>query len=227
MDEEDRNMFLKYCSNLLEAKTIPQYQLICGLLSKYTKKYPQVQLKLNWWHVCSWHVFSAFCTGPTHYGVNLVEIGNKKWKTTGSNLSLLAVAKYDLAWFFLQDEDIQQYRSLKLAVRGRGPTDIEIAALERKKQEEETQGLVQIIKNRKALKAQLQAENDPEYFLPGNKSNHKPPKRTTAPEGVAVDEDGQKRKGRGKKSRIPNVTELATHILEADKIVGKEKMKEM
>ena len=31
MDEEDRNMFLKYYSNLLEAKTISQYQLICDV----------------------------------------------------------------------------------------------------------------------------------------------------------------------------------------------------
>ena len=33
--------------------------------------------------------------------------------------------------------EIQQYRSLKLAVRERGPSDIEMSALERKKQEEE------------------------------------------------------------------------------------------
>ena len=93
------------------------------------------------------------------------------------------------AVYILQDQEIQQYRSLKPAVRGRGPNDIEMAALERKKQEEEAWGLVQIIKNREALKAQLQAENDPEYFSPGNKSSHKPPKGKTGPEGIAVDED--------------------------------------
>ena len=112
---------------------------------------------------------------------------------------------------------------MKLAVRGRGSNDIEMTALERKKQEEEAQGLMQIIENREALKAQLQAENDSEYSLPGDKCSHKPLKGKVGLEGVAVDEDGRKRKGRGKKSRIPDVTELATHILEADKIVGKEK----
>ena len=100
MDEKDRNMFIQYCSNLLEATTVTQYQLICGLLSRYTKKYLQVKPKVKWWHVCWWLVFLAFRSGPMHSGVNLTEIGNKTWKTTGSNLSLLAAAKDAVACFF-------------------------------------------------------------------------------------------------------------------------------
>ena len=51
LDEDDRNDFLTNCSNLLEAKTIQHYQLICGLLKKYIDKYPRLGPKLEWWHV--------------------------------------------------------------------------------------------------------------------------------------------------------------------------------
>ena len=77
-----------------------------------------------------------------------------------------------------------------LAVRGKGPSDIEMAALEKKKQEEQVCRLVQIIKNREALKIQLQAENNPEFFLTRDKSGHKPPQGKGRLEGVTVNEMG-------------------------------------
>ena len=59
---------------------------------------PEIISKLNWWHVRRWHVFGAFRTGPTHAGVNLAEIGNAAWKTSGSQLTLLAAAKDDVTF---------------------------------------------------------------------------------------------------------------------------------
>ena len=69
-------------------------------------------------------------------------------------MSLLAAAKDDVATFMLQDEEIQQHRSFNLISRGKGPTDVELAANERHKQELEAKGLAQIITDREALKKQ-------------------------------------------------------------------------
>ena len=102
-------------------------------------------------------------------------------------MSLLAAAKDDVATFILQDEEIQQHRSFNLISRGKGPTDVELAANERSEQELEAQGLAQIITDREALKIQLEVENNPDYFLPGEKSKHKhPSKKSTSVEGVPV-----------------------------------------
>ena len=113
--------------------------------------------------------------------------------------------------FILQDEEIQQHRSFNLITRGKGPSDVELAANERRKQELEAQGLAQIITDREALKMQLEAENNPDYFLPGEKSRHKPPsKKSTSIEGVPVRGKGRGRgRGRGMRNKLPDVTELA------------------
>ena len=105
-EEEDKDDFLELCQKLLLSTTILEYQLVAGRLGQLAEKYPFLKPKLNWWHVRRWHVFGAFCTGPTHAGVNLAEIGNKLWKTTGSNLSLLDAAKKDVSTWVLQDEEI-------------------------------------------------------------------------------------------------------------------------
>ena len=131
---------------------------MAGRLRQLAEKYPCIQGPLNWWHVRRWHVFGAFRGGPTHSGVNLAEIGNASWKTTGSNLSLLAAAKDDVATFILQDEEIQQHRSHNLTSRGKGPNDLELAANERRKQELEAQGLAQIVTDRDSLRMQIEAD---------------------------------------------------------------------
>ena len=61
-------------------------------------------------------------------------------------------------------------------VGGQGPNDLQRAALERKKQRAEARGLAEIVTSREALKLQLELESNPEYFIPGEKSTHKPPK---------------------------------------------------
>ena len=65
---------------------------------------------------------------------------------------------------------------MKLMSTGRGPTDAEIAANERKKQEREAEGWAQIVTNREALKMQIEAEENPDHFIPGSSATHKPPK---------------------------------------------------
>ena len=137
-------------------------------------------------------------------------------------MSLLAAAKDDVATFILQDEEIQQHRSFNLISRGKGPTDVELAANERRKQELEAQGLAQIITDREALKIQLEAENNPDYFLPGEKSKHKPPsKKSTSVEGVPIRGKGRGRgRGRGMRNKLPDVTELAQRIVVADAVIS-------
>ena len=178
LPEEDQEEFLELCHSLCKKTTIPEYQLIATRLHQMAQNCPQIISKLNWWHVRRWHVFGAFRTGPTHAGVNLAEIGNAAWKTSGSQLTLLAAAKDDVTLFILQDEAIQQHRTSSIMVGGEGPNDLERAALERKKQRAEAKGLAEIVTSREALKMQLEMESNPEYFIPGEKSSHKPPKAT-------------------------------------------------
>ena len=221
-DEDIKEEFLQLCQELLKTTTILEYQLVAGRLKQISDKYPNIRGPLNWWHVRRWHVFGSFRCGPTHSGVNLAEIGNASWKTTGSNLSLLAAAKDDVTTFILQDEEIQQHRSFNLITRGKGPSDVELAANERLKQELEAQGLAQIITDREALKMQLEAENNPDYFLPGEKSRHKPPsKKSTSVEGVPVRGKARGRgRGRGMRNKLPDVTELAQRIVVADAVIS-------
>ena len=88
LPEKDQEEFLELCHSLCKKTTIPEYQLIATRLHQMAQNCPQIISKLNWWHV-----FRAFRTGPTHAGVNLAEIGNAAWKTSGSQLTLLAVQK--------------------------------------------------------------------------------------------------------------------------------------
>ena len=207
-DEDIKEEFLQLCQELLKTTTILEYQLVAGRLKQIADKYLSIWGPLNWWHV-----FGSFRCGPTHSGVNLAEIGNASWKTAGSNLSLLAAAK---------DDEIQQHRSFNLISRGKDPTDVELAANERHKQELEAQGLAQIITDREALKMQLEAENNPCYFLPGEKSKHNPPsKKSTSVEGVPVRGKGRGRgRGRGMRNKLPDVTELAQRIVVADAVIS-------
>ena len=101
-DEDIKEEFLQLCQELLKTTTILEYRLVAGRLKQIADKYPCIQGPLNWWHVRRWHVFGAFRCGPTHSGVNLAEIGNASWKTTGSNLSLLAAAKDDVTTFIMK-----------------------------------------------------------------------------------------------------------------------------
>ena len=131
--KEDQEEFLQLCHALCKKTTIPEYQLVATRLHQIAQKWPVIISKLNWWHVRRWHVFRAFRTGPTHTGVNLAEIGNAAWKTSGSNLTLLAAAKDDVTLFILQDEEIQCHCTSTIMVGGQDPNDLQRAALERKK----------------------------------------------------------------------------------------------
>ena len=99
LPEENQEEFLELCHSLCKKTTIPEYQLIATRLHQMAQNCPEIISKLNWWHVRRWHVFGAFRTGPTHAGVNLAEIGNAAWKTSGSQLTLLAAAKDDVTLF--------------------------------------------------------------------------------------------------------------------------------
>ena len=128
-----------------------------------------------------------------------------------SNLSLLAAAKDDVATFILQDEEIQQHRSHNLTSRGKGPNDLELAANERRKQELEAQG-TQIVTDRESLRMQIEADRNPQYFMPGEKATHKPPSkkaRSTSVEGVEVSSQGKSQAKRRGRSKLPDVKELA------------------
>ena len=109
------------------------------------------------------------------------------------------------------------------------------AALERKKQRAEAKGLAEIVTSREALKLQLEMESNPEYFIPGEKSSHKPPKATqhgveARPVAEGNPERGRGRgrgrgkgrgrgRGRGRFSKLPSATDLARRILEAKQVM--------
>ena len=227
--EEDQQEFLELCQALCKKTTIAEYQLTATRLHQIAQNSPEIISKLNWWHVRRWHVFGAFRTGPTHTGVNLAEIGNSAWKTSGCQLTLLAAAKDDVTLFIIQDEAIQQHRTSAIMVGGQGPNDLQRAALERKKQRTEARGLAQIVTSREALKLQLEMQENPEYFIPGEKSSHKPPKAkqhgveaTPVSESTAVRGRGKGKgrgRGRGRFSKLPSAKDLARKILDAEKVL--------
>ena len=119
-------------------------------------------------------------------------------------------------------------------VGGQGPNDLQRAALERNKQRAEARGLAEIVTSREALKLQLELESNPEYFIPGEKSTHKPPK--TRQHGVEAVPDPQPKpqrgrgrgrgqfrgRGRGRRrfSQLPSAADLARRILEAEQVMA-------
>ena len=119
-------------------------------------------------------------------------------KLPGSQLTLLAAAKDDVTLFILQDEAIQQHHTSSIMVGGQGPNDLQRAALERKKQRAEAKGLAEIVTSREALKLQLEMESNPEYFIPGEKSSHKPPKATQHGVEARPVAEGNPERGRGR-----------------------------
>ena len=119
-------------------------------------------------------------------------------------------------------------------VGGQGPNDLQRAVLERKKQRAEARGLAEIVTSREALKLQLELESNPEYFIPGEKSTHKPPKtRQHGVEAVPVPQPKPQRgrgrgrgqfrgrgRGRGRFSKLPSAPDLARRILEAKQVMA-------
>ena len=166
--------------------------------------------------------------------MNLAETGNAAWKTSGSNLTLLAAAKDDVTIFILQDEAIQHHHTSAIMVGGQGPNDLQRAALERKKQRVEAKELAETVTSREALKLQLELESNLEYFIPGEKSSHKAPKsRQHGVAAVPITQPkphrgrgrvrGQFRgrgKGRGRFSELPSAADLAKRILEAEQLMA-------
>ena len=235
-EERNRTEFLELCHALCEKKVIDEYKLCASRLHQIAAGKPVILNKLEWWHFRRWHVFGAFRFGPTHAGCNLAEPGNAVWKESGKNLNLLDAAKTDIALFLLQDEEVQMHKLSAVTGGGSGPNDLQRASQERKKQRLEAQGLAEVVTSRESLKMQLSVQDNPEYFLPAEKSSHKPPNSISkGVEAVSVNTDevvpgrghgrgsrGRGRgkgKGRGKKSKLPSATEIARRILEAEKFV--------
>ena len=234
--EKDRTEFLELCHALCKKKTIDEYKLCAARLHQMAAGKPVILNKLEWWHVRRWHVFGAFRFGPTHAGCNLAEPGNAVWKESGRNLNLLDGAKTDIALFLLQDEEVQMHKVSSVTAGGSGPNDLQRASQERKKQRLEAQGLAEVVTSRESLKMQLNVQDNPEHFLPSERSSHKPPNSISkGVEGVSVaakevapgrvtgtGSRGRGRgrgKGRGKVSKLPSAHDIARRILEAEKFV--------
>ena len=83
-------------------------------------------------------------------------------------------AKTDIALFLLQDEEVQMQTISAVTAGGSGPNNMQRASQERMKLRLEAQGLAEVVTSRESLKMQLNVQNNPEYFLPAETSNHKP-----------------------------------------------------
>ena len=113
-------------------------------------------------------------------------------------------------------------------VGGQGPNDLQRAAQERRKQRQEARGLAQIVTTTEALKLQLEGENNPEFFIPGEQSRHRPPKNKDHGVEASPVMDSTKGRGKGrgrgrgrsKLSKLPSVPDLAKRILQAEEILS-------
>ena len=229
---ELRDDFVQQCVDLCNTTTIPQYQLIASRLKQISIQYQDIQNKLNWWHVRRYHVFGAFRNGPVHTGVNLAEMGNAQWKQSGRNLTLLAAAKDDVSTMILQENDVIQHRQNE-RTQGKGPNDLVRAALERRKQNLEAEGYAEVVVNKEAFLQQIEGQEEPQYFIPGERASHQAPKNSKNVQGsLAAPLKPKPARGRGRpKGRgtgrllntTPSLTDLAEKVIAANKIIQKKK----
>ena len=215
--EEDQEAFVKSAGELCRVPTVAEFELIFADMKKTVSKYPLYGTSLDWYYARRFHLFPAFRDG-LHSGLNLAEVGNRKWKAD-HKLSLVAAAKDDISTMMEQESDLKRFNEGSTFKRGHVMTDIQRATKQKRKQMEQARSFAQLLQNQEALRMQCESEENPDYFIPGKKAGHKPTKRSKGVEGKSV---GSKGRGRGKAKEPPTLNELLDKLNRARRIESGE-----
>ena len=84
---------------------------------------------------------------------------------------------------------------------------------------EQARSFAQLLENQEALRMQRESKENPEYFIPGGKSGHKPSKKMKGVEGKTLSGKGH---GKGKARQPPTLNELLEKLNRAKKIESGE-----
>ena len=217
--EEDQEEFVKHAGDLCRVPTVPEFDLIFAAMKKIVLKYPLYGNSLDWYYARRYHLFPAFRHG-LHSGLNLAEVGNRKWKPE-HKLSLVAAAKDDISSMMEQETDLKRFNEGRTFKRGQVLTDKQRATQQKRKQMEEARSFAQLLENQEALRMQRESEENPEYFIPGDKARHKPSKKGKGVEGKTISAKGRS-KGRGKGREPPTLDELLDKLNRAKRIESGE-----
>ena len=165
--EEDQEEFVKHAGDLCRVLTVPEFDLIFADMQRIVSKYPQYGSSLDWYYARRSHLFPAFRNG-LHSGLNLAEVGNRKWKPE-HKLSLVAAAKDDISSMMEQETELQRFKEGSTFKRGQVLTDTQRATKQKWRQMEQARSFAQLLENQEALRMQRESEENPEYFIPGGK----------------------------------------------------------
>ena len=215
--EEDQEAFVKSAGELCRVPTVAEFELIFADMKKTVSKYPLYGTSLDWYYARRFHLFPAFRDG-LHSGLNLAEVGNRKWKAD-HKLSLVAAAKDDISTMMEQESDLKRFNEGSTFKRGHVMTDIQRFTKQKWKQMEQARSFAQLLQNQEALRMQCESEENPDYFIPGKKAGHKPTKRSKGVEGKSL---GSKGRGRGKAKGPPTLNELLDKLNRARRIESGE-----
>ena len=221
--EADQADFVKSAGELCRVPTVAEFDLIFASMKQTVAKYPLYGNSLDWYYARRFHLFPAFRDG-LHSGLNLAEVGNRKWKAD-HKLSLVAAAKDDISTMMEQESDLKRFTEGSTFKRGHVMTDIQRATKQKWQQMEQARSFAQLLENQEALRMQRESEENPDYFIPGKKAGHKPMKRSKGIEGKSV---GSKDRGRGKAKQPPTLNELLDKLNKARRIdSGQEQVEDV
>ena len=209
--EEYQEEFLEKAILLCNVKTVAEFELCFARLKEIATMFPEVGNFLDWYYARRIHLFPAF-RKTLHSGLNLAEVGNAKWKKEmlgQTKLSLVASAKNDINTMLQQEADYVRFREGDNFSRGRGPTDMQRAAAEKRFQMEQGRAFGQMLSNQAALEMQMACDQDPPYFMPNRGAKHKPGRKTKSVEG---------RSGKRKSSTPATLNELLEKLNSAKQV---------
>ena len=207
IDEKFQEEFLEKAKQLCIVPTIPEFELLFARLKEIANMSPQYGNSLDWYYARRMHLFPAFREG-LHSGLNLAEVGNSAWKPK-SRLSLVTAAYDDINTMLQQEADYKRFKEGQNFTRGKGKTDMQRAAQEKRKQMEQGRAYAELLGNEAAIQMQREGEANPPYFLPNRGAQHKPKRNRKGVEG----------KGRKKSLVAPTLNSIMEKLNQAKGIV--------
>ena len=179
--EQHQEEFLEKAKELTIAPTIPEFELLFARMKEIALLSPDFGNSLDWYYARRIHLFPAFREG-LHSGLNLAEVGNSAWKPK-TRLSLVAAAYDDINTMLQQEADYRRFKEGQNFTRGKGKTDMQRAAQEKRLQMEKGRSYADLLGNRAALEMQREGQANPPYFIPNRGAQHKPKKGRKGVEG--------------------------------------------